>query len=442
MEGARVAITGFGAVSPLGLTSTQMWEGLCSGRCGISGITAFDPAGFDCKIAGQAPQYKIQKHVPKVFRKITKLMSRDIELSVIAAEEARASSGLVTRAVDGQSINVDPRRVGINIGAGLISCDLEELAPAVAASVTDGRFDIRKWGKQGIEQVTPLWLLKYLPNMLACHISIIHDIQGPSNTITCAEASSHLAISEAAQTIARGAAIAVFAGGAEAKVNPIVLLRQVLLNRATTQNNDNPETACRPFDADAKGSVFGEGAGVLVVESLENAEKRDARVYAEIVGIGSSNSINQEYHRLEPDGEGIRIAVQNAIEQAGIEPAQLDLIIPHGTAIPGDDLAEARALEAALGQAIADVPVWPTKSMLSNTGAASGALDVIAAICAIRDGSIPAAKNCDNKAPGCNLNIVTEPQQRRIKYALVCSYTYGGQTAAVVLKNPDKQMSE
>ena len=105
-------------------------------------------------------------------------------------------------------------------------------------------------------------------------------------------------------------------------------------------------------------------------------------------------------------------------------------------------LAEARALEAALGQTIADVPVWPTKSMLSNTGAASGALDVIAAICAIRDGSIPAAKNCDNKAPGCNLNIVTEPQQRRIKYALVCSYTYGGQTAAVVLKNPDKQMSE
>ncbi|MHC4165474.1 MAG: hypothetical protein ACYSWQ_00800, partial [Planctomycetota bacterium] len=134
--------------------------------------------------------------------------------------------------------------------------------------------------------------------------------------------------------------------------------------------------------------------------------------------------------------EGIRIAVEKAIADAEIEPDDLDLIVPHGTGIPGDDLAEARAVQAALGDAVAEVPVWPTKSMLSNTGAASGAIDIVAAVCAMEDGKIPAAINCDSKADGCNLNIADRPRETNIRYALSCSYTYGGQTAAVVLKQP------
>jgi 3-oxoacyl-[acyl-carrier-protein] synthase II len=311
------------------------------------------------------------------------------------------------------------------------------LAPAVAASITDGKFDIRKWGKQGIELVPPLWLLKYLPNMLACHIGIIHDIQGPSNTITCAEASGQLAIGEAAQILARGDSDIALAGGAEAKVNPIVMIRQCLLRRATSENNEDPATACRPFDADAKGSVFGEGAGVLILESIESARRRGARIYGEIVGVGGSNSINVAYENIEADGKGIRIAIEKAMADAQIEAGDLDLIIPHGTGIASDDLAEARAIESALGEATSEIPVWPTKSMLSNTGAASGALDIIAAVCAMADGMIPATKNCDRKADGCNLNIVKQPQQKEIRYALCCSYTYGGQTAAVVLKKAD-----
>jgi 3-oxoacyl-[acyl-carrier-protein] synthase II len=437
MDSARVVITGFGQITPLGLTAEETWTSLCAGKIGIDTITAFDPVGFSCKIAGQVPEYKIRDYVPKTHRKATKLMSRDIELAVIASNEALIHAGLVTKGIDPENININPERVAINLGAGLISCDLVELAPAVAASATNGRFDIRKWGTDGLNLVTPLWLLKYLPNMLACHVGIIHDIQGPSNTITCAEAAGHLAIAEAAQVIARGASDIALAGGAEAKVNPIVMIRQCLLKRATSENNDDPASACRPFDADAKGSVFGEAAGVVILEELKHAERRNAKIYAEVVGLGQSNSINPAYEHIEPDGKGIRIAIEKALAEAQIQPADLDLIIPHGTGIPADDLAEANAIQAILGDAAAKIPVWPTKSMLSNTGAASGAVDVIAAICAMRDGKIPASKNCDKKAAGCNLNIANQQQKKNIRFVLCCSYTYGGQTAAVVLKKTD-----
>jgi len=437
MDSARVAITGFGQITPLGLTTGDTWASLCAGRVGIDTITAFDPVGFSCKLAGQVPDYNIRDYVPKTHRKATKLMSRDIELAVIAANEAFIHAGLVTKGIDPENINIDPERVAINLGAGLISCDMVELAPAVAASTTDGRFDIHKWGTDGLNMVTPLWLLKYLPNMLACHIGIIHDIQGPSNTITCAETAGHLAIIEATQVIARGSSDIALAGGAEAKVNPIVMIRQCLLKRATIENNDEPASACRPFDADAKGSVFGEAAGVVILEELRHAKRRNAKIYAEVVGLGQSNSINPAYEHIEPDGKGIRIAIEKAMAEAQIQPDDLGLIIPHGTGIPADDLAEAKAIQAVLGDATAKIPVWPTKSMLSNTGAASGAVDVVAALCAMRDGKIPAAKNCDRKAAGCNLNIVNKPQKKNIRFVLCCSYTYGGQTAAVVLKAPN-----
>lgn len=431
----RVVITGLGAISPLGLTVGQMWAGLCEGTCGIGRINAFDAAGFACKLAGEVPAFDIRRYVPKSHRKATKLMSRDIELVVVAADEAVRDAGLVTRGIDADNVNVDPQRVAINLGAGLISCDLVELGPAIEKSITDGKFDVGKWGKDGLEAITPLWLLKYLPNMLACHVGIIHDIQGPSNTITCAEASAQLAIGEASRVIERGSADIALAGAGEAKVNPIVMIRQCLLGRATTENNDTPEAACRPFDANAKGSVFGEGAGIVILEDLDDAQKRGAKIYAEIAGFGHSNNINPAYEHLEPDGKGVQIAIEKALAEAQIEPAELDLVIPHGTGIPADDLAEANAIAEALGDAVSEIPAWPTKSMLSTTGAAGGALDVIAAVCAMRAGKIPAAKNCDTKARGCKLNIVNQTHEAKIRYALCCSYTYGGQTVALVLKN-------
>jgi 3-oxoacyl-[acyl-carrier-protein] synthase II len=176
------------------------------------------------------------------------------------------------------------------------------------------------------------------------------------------------------------------------------------------------------------------------LENLENAKSRGAKILAEVVGIGQSNNLNPKYEHLEPDGEGVEIAIQKAMADAQIGPEDLDLIIPHGTGIPADDLAEAKAIQAVLGEAVERTSVWPTKSMLSNTGAACGAVDVIAAVCAMAEGKIPSARNCDKKADGCNLNISEKLQEKKIRYALSCSYTYGGQTAALILKNFDGDM--
>jgi 3-oxoacyl-(acyl-carrier-protein) synthase len=233
--------------------------------------------------------------------------------------------------------------------------------------------------------------------------------------------------------IARGAADVAVAGGAEAKVNQLMMLRQHLLGRAVAKAGD-PATICRPFDANACGAIFGEGAGMVVLEGLGQAQARAARILAEVAGIGQSQSIGPVRERLEPDGRSLQIAAAKALADAEIRPEDLDLIIPHGTGAPADDLAEARGLAAALGRAVQDVPVWPTKSMLGTTGAAAGGLDVVAAVRAIGESVIPPARNFDRPMEGCRLNVVTQRREMRIRNVLCCSYTFGGQTAAVVLK--------
>lgn len=435
MTGKEIAITGFGAASPLGLTAKEFWQNILSSNVAIDKITSFDASKFQCQIAGEVPEFKIRDYVPKTYRKATKLMSRDIELSIVAANEAFESASLVTKYTDPDKPTIDPARTAINLGAGLISCDLEELAHAAGDCATDGKFDIKKWGSEGLDKLTPLWLLKYLPNMLACHVGIIHDIQGASNTTTCGEASALIATIEAAQVIMRNNADVALAGGGESKVNPIVLMRQCLLERATFKGNDEPKKACRPFDANATGSVFGEAAGIIVLEDIQRAKKRDARIYATIAGYGQSNSLNNQIHQLEQDGKAVTIAIENALEKAGITPDDIDLIIPHGTAVAADDKAEAIGIQNALGDAVENIPALPINSMLSNTGAASGAMNMIAAINAMKDSVVPAAVNFEKPIEGCKLNINKTKIEKEIKYALCTSYTFGGQTAAIVLKN-------
>jgi 3-oxoacyl-[acyl-carrier-protein] synthase II len=433
MEQRKVAITGIGAVSPLGLNASDMWQALCRGECGLSQITMFDPAEFPCKIAGQAPQYKIRDYLPKHHRKAAKLMSRDIELAVMAADDAFRSSGLGTKHIESEP-RIIPERTSVSIGAGLVTCDIEEMAPAITASVTDGKFDIKKWGSEGLNLVTPLWLLKYLPNMLSCHIGIIHDIQGPGNNITTGECSGAMSVIESVMTIWRSAADVALAGSGEAKVEPIAIMRQIVSGRASTQGNDEPKTACRPFAENASGAIFSEGAGMLVLEELTGARARGAKIYAHIAGMGESVSLSQDIVHLESDGTGLQIAITAAIEEAGISPEMIDLIIPHGTAIADDDKAEAAAIAAAFGDAIKDIPVLPTKSMLGHTGSASAAIDLVIAAMALDQGVIPAANNCPQTFEGCKLNIVKEKIEKDINYALCCSYTPGGQCVALVLK--------
>ena len=430
----RVVVTGTGATSALGLTADELWDGLLAGRCGVKKIQAFDPVKFPCQLAGEVPDYKIRKCVPKTHRKATKLMSRDIEISVIAADDAVKNSGLVTKATDPENATLTPTRTAISFGAGLISCDIGEIAQSVEKATTDGAFDIHKWGTDGLQSLTPLWLLKYLPNMLPCHIGIIHDIQGPSNTITCGEVAGHIAIAEAVEMITRNDADVAFAGGGEAKVNPVVMMRQCLHHRVPTDANDAPEKACKPFDANATGSVFGEAAGVLILEELEFAKSRNAKITAEIVGAASSNSLNTNYAHLESDGKGLQIAIRKALEEADIQPDQIDLIVPAGTGIAADDKSEAAALKAVFASSLPSICVWPLKSMVSHTGAAAGAIDMIAAVRAVTHQKIGPAKNFNTPADGCELNIATQAMDKKINYALCCGYSFGGQTAAIIIK--------
>lgn len=433
--GRPVVITGMGAISPLGATVGPLWEGLLAGRCGIGPIRAFDPVRFACRLGGEAPEYKLRDELPKAYRKAAKLMSRDIELSIVAANEALRNAGIVTKAAETETTTYAPERMAINFGAGLISCDLVEIAPAVAMCGVDGGFDIRQWGQKGMENLTPIWLLKYLPNMLACHVGIIHDIRGPSNTITTGETAGAIAVCEAADVIARGDAEMELAGGCEAKVNPIVMLRQCLLKRATFTHNDQPETAVRPFDSQADGSVFGEAGAAVVLEEEQAARKRGAKILAEVAGFGSSSSMNPVYEHMEPDGRAIELAIREAMEDAGVGADAIDLIVPCGLGVPQDDRAEATAIAAALGSQVSRIPCWPIKGMVSATGAAAGVLDLIAAVLAMRDGRIGPAKNCDRPFEGCKLNLSNQARPASIRHALCCSYSFGGQAAAIVLRN-------
>src|SRR5215211_1146066 len=297
----RVVVTGVGVISPVGIGQAAFWENLLAGKSGIRKITTFDPSGFACQIGGEVPAYKIGDYVPKSYRKATKVMARDIELAVIAADDAMKDAGLKTKAyTDAPEIKAE--RFGCNIGAGLINAELDELTGAMHIAREGNKLDLHKWGKDGMQQLTPLWLLKYLPNMLACHVTIIHELKGPSNTITCADASSHLAIGEAFRTIQRGAADLAICGGAETKVLPMSVMRQVLLRRVTETHNDSPEQAVRPFDADADGTAVGEGGGLLILEEYEHAKKRGAKIYAELVGFGASQD---SYSVTKPDPKGV-----------------------------------------------------------------------------------------------------------------------------------------
>src|SRR5579864_708003 len=284
----RVVITGIGVICPIGIGAKVFWQNLLAGQVGVRRIASFDPSGLPSQIGGEVPPFKIGDFVPKSYRKATKVMARDIELAVIAADDAFKDAGLKTRAYT-DSPTIDSARFGCNIGVGLISADLNELTAAMHVARDGNRLDLQRWGRDGMNQLTPLWLLKYLPNMLACHVTIIHELKGPSNTITCAEASSHLAIGEAFRTIQRGDADCAICGGAETKVVPMSLVRQILLRRVTESHNDSPESAVRPFDAEASGTAVAEGGGLLILEEYEHAKKRGARIYAELVGFGASH---------------------------------------------------------------------------------------------------------------------------------------------------------
>ncbi len=437
----RVVITGLGLVTPVGIGAEAVWNSFIEGKCGIKRITAFAPDHFPSQVGGQVEALTMGNFVPKNYRKSTKVMARDIEIAVAAACEAARDAGLKTRCLiergEAQGPpNVDSTRFGANIGAGLICADLHELAEALSSATDEtGRFNIRKWGSEGMNNLTPLWLLKFLPNMLSCHVTIVHDAQAPSNTITCSEASSHLAVGEAFRTIARGAADICICGGAESKMNPMGLMRQHLLGRLSTSHNDCPEKACRPFDAGRDGTVISEGGGLLILEELEHARARGARIYAEVAGFGASTNTHS-WTEPHPEGKGIALAISKALADASLPADAVDLLGTFGCGLQAHDLSEARGWKAALGARAGSVPALATKASVGNNGAGSGAIDIAMAAMCIRNATIPPALNVDTIDPQCGLSVVTgDPVDARVQAAVTVAYALGGgQNAALVLK--------
>jgi len=427
----RVVVAGVGVISPIGIGVESFWKNLLAGKSGVRRIQQFDPTGFSCHIAGEIDSYKIGDYVPKSYRKATKVMARDIELAVIAADDAFKDAGIKTKAYT-ESPEILSERFGCNIGAGLISAELNELTGAMHTAREANKLDLHKWGRDGMNQLTPLWLLKYLPNMLACHVTIIHELKGPSNTITCADASSHLAIGEAFRTIQRGKADLAICGGAESKLNPMGMLRQTLLKRLTETGNDSPDRAVKSFDSDADGTVIGEGGGLLILEEFEHAKKRGAKIYAELVGFGAS----QDTHQIDtpgPTGDSYSRAISKALMDANLPPAAVDLLIPMGLGIASHDQAELNGLTQVFGGGLDRVAMSPLKAQISNLAAGGGA-EAAAAVKSIAEALVPPAINTRKIRDGRKLNVSPEPRQQKINVAVSSVYSLGGQNAALVFK--------
>jgi len=429
----RVVITGIGVVSPIGIGAKAFWDNLLAGQIGVRKIAAFDPGGFPSQIAGEVPPFKISEYVPKSYRKATKVMARDIELAVAAADDAFRDAGLQSRAYT-DSPTIVSTRFGCNIGAGLISVDLNELTGAMHAARDENRLDLQRWGRDGMGQLTPLWLLKYLPNMLACHVTIIHQLKGPSNTITCADASSHLAIGEAFRTIQRGDADLAICGGAETKVVPMSLMRQILLRRVTETCNDSPAQAVRPFDQNASGTVVAEGGGLFILEDYSHARARGAKIYAELAGFAASQD-SYSVTQPDPSGRSYAKAITKALDDAMVKPDKVNLLVPHGLGIPTHDRAELAGLKSAFGDVLADIPMAPIKAQVGNIAAGCG-VDAAAAVLSLRESKIPAALNTVDLIDNQKLNVSTKVRDADLDIVVSSVYSLGGQNAALVFKRP------
>ena len=434
----RGVISGLGPVTPVGVGIDAMWEKSCEGGSAISRIEAFDASGFRSRHGGGISKdlFNVRDAVPKSYRKATKVMARDIEFAVGGAAAAVADAGLVTKAAGEETPTIAPDRMGCHIGAGLIAADVDELTMALARSVDEaGEFDYATWGEQGMSNLTPLWLLKYLPNMLACHVTIIHDCQGPSNTITCAESSATLSIGESMRVIQRNAADVCLTGGCDSKLNPMALLRQQFAGRlaATGEDDATAHEAVRPYAGDADGTLAGEGGGIIVLESLDSARERGVRAYAEVTGFGAAQSDCPDIVGMEfaEDDPGLPSAIHQALRAAGLEPGDIDAIVPSGTGIPAVDAADRRGMQAVFGDRLAEIPIMLPVPVYGLCGAGIGAISICLAAKAIEQQRLPARVNVAS-IDGLDA-AASDARDANLGSILVFTTNLGGQSAAVVL---------
>ncbi|GMV24282.1 MAG: 3-oxoacyl-[acyl-carrier-protein] synthase 2 [Phycisphaerae bacterium] len=456
MPERAVVITGLGAISSLGLGAQALWDGLVAGRSGLGPITRFDPSGFDCRVAAEVRDFSAKDHVPKSYRKAVKVMARDIELAIGAAKTAVEDARIVTRGMVNEGVasamTYPSERVGCHIGAGLIAAETDELSSALVTARQEGsgEFSLRAWGTStapdgspgagAMNNLPPLWMLKYLPNMLACHVTIIHGCEGPSNTITCAEASGLLSIGESLRVIERDDADLCFTGGAESKVNLMGMLRMAFAGRlAPTGDAADGVPLIKPFDPASAGSFVGEGGGIMLLEDAQKARARGAKVLAELVGFGAAHSQPIDWAHGIPANppeidEGLQYAIENALDDAGITAAQIDAIVPHGAGVPWMDHAERGALQKVFGSRLDQVPVVAVTPNIGSCNAGMGGLLAVVAGLCIKHQQLPAQINSGTPK---GVRAEARPARAaRLGHVLACSGSLGGQNAAIVLKAP------
>lgn len=428
---SRVVVTGLGVSSPMATGQAELTLAMREGRSGIAPIVSFPVPSEVTSAVGEIPDFDPRTYViprlKKTLTKSLKYMARDIQLAVGMAQVALQDAGLA----DG---GVDPTRIGLDLGAGIISTELQELSGAIEESYrNDDAFDYRIWGDDGIKKIQPIWLLKYLPNMLACHISILSDCQGPSNTITSGDASAGLAIGEAYRILRKGRADVMISGGADSKIHPLSYCRADLLGLLSKWDGD-PHQDSRPFDRKSSGLVLGEGSGILIMESLKHAEKRSAKVYGEILGIGSGIDAVTIMQPLT--GQGMEIAIRAALADAGMQPTDpaISHICAHGIGVPALDAAEARAIRKVFADR-PDIPVTSLKGGTGNMGAGNGGVEVIANLLALREGFIPPTLHCDEPVTEYGLNLVrSKPSNTSADIFLSLNLTRYGQASCVIAK--------
>src|SRR5579872_1507715 len=388
----RVAITGLGAVTPLGNDAKSTWQSALAGRSGIDWIRSFDASEFPVRVAAEVKDFEPPAVVPP---KEARRMERNVLLAVAAADEA---------VHDAQLNGFDPTRVGVVLGSAIGG------VPGVLEQA-----DVMR--ERGIDRVSPFFLPNVLVDSASGQVAIALGIRGPNYAVVSACATGSHAVGEAAEMIKRGDADAVLAGGTEACMHPLILAGFTAM-RGLAAEDEHPPRASRPFDATRAGFVMGEGAGALLLEDWEQAERRGAEIYAEVLGYGASNDA---HHMAQPEPEALGVAamMRRALARAGVEPERVGYLNAHGTSTPLGDAAETRAIRAVFGAHADRIAVSSTKSMMGHTFGAAGAIEAILCVLALREGILPPTINYREPDPDCDLDYVpNEARETQVDVAL------------------------
>lgn len=423
----RVVVTGLGIVAPNGIGKAEFWEACCAGRSGVGEVRTFDARSHPVRIAAEVPEFDLTTFLRNGLKKSVKAMGR-------AARFGLAAAGLALEDAELPLDRINPERVGVALGTGVVPYELPELTPLLCRSTNqNGQFDDQQLGAQGAEAVAPPWILRQLPNMIAAYISILANAQGPNSTITTACSAATQAIGEAFRLIQRGDADVMLAGGADSRIDPLMLLAYASLG-ALSRSPRPASAVSRPFDGSRDGFVMGEGAGILVLEEAEAAKARGASIYCEVTGAGSSFDA-LGVTKPDPEGRGAARAMNWALAEAKTDPADIDYVAAHGTSTRLNDAMETNAVKRVFGERARRLPLSSIKSMIGHLIGAAGAASAVAMALTLKEGVLPPTINYEQPDPACDLDYVpNSARQQRVRRAIANSFGFGGQNAALVMQ--------